>query len=275
MGSLIEYFTELKQWLFAWKIKIKQKPKSGEKLREVVMDNLDGLHTLEESIRKQSLDYLNHDSRLHEHYAMSAISINVIHILAITHQKISENELTIQKLGLRLFNNGATAIKLGLAGYYQGALDIIRDNIEVSFLLDYLLTWPEQIPVWSKASSKERKSNFSPVKIREALDSRDGFTEKKRQETYKIFSEYATHATFDGFKLLVSKETNLHTIGPFFDTALLDTTICELARHQCYVAAIFIQHFPETTIEIINGKTGFLLYANDWRAKYNAPLGYK
>jgi hypothetical protein len=272
---LIKYFTELKKWLFAWKSETKQKTVKGEKLREVAVDNLDGLHTLEESIRKQSLDHLNQDSRLHEHYAMSAISINIIHTFAITHQKISEDELTIQKLGLRLFNNGSTAIKLGLAGYYQRALDIIRDNIELYFLLDYFLTWPEQISVWSKTSSKERKLNFSPIKIREALDSRDKFTEKKRYETYSIFSEYATHASFDGFKLLVSKVTNLHNIGPFFDVALLDTTMCELARHQCYAAAVFTLHFPNTTKEISDGKDGFFLYAHDWRVKHNAPLKYE
>lgn len=216
LEPLIDIFTKLKKWLFARKNKIKLKPMGGEKLRETATENLESLHTHEEGFRKQSLDYIKQNARLYEHYAMSAISMNIIHALAITHQEISEDELTIQKLGLRLFNNGATAIKLGLTGYYQRALDIIRDSIELVFLLDYFLTWPEQISVWSKASSKERKLNFSPVKIREALDSRDGFTEKKRHETYSIFSEYATHASFDGFKLLVSKETNLHNIVPPF-----------------------------------------------------------
>lgn len=275
LEPLIDIFTKLKKWLFARKNKIKLKPMGGEKLRETATENLESLHTHEEGFRKQSLDYIKQNARLYEHYAMSAISMNIIHALAITHQEISEDELTIQKLGLRLFNNGATAIKLGLTGYYQRALDIIRDSIELVFLLDYFLTWPEQISVWSKASSKERKLNFSPVKIREALDSRDGFTEKKRHETYSIFSEYATHASFDGFKLLVSKETNLHNIGPFSDVALLDTTMCELARHQCYAAAVFILHFPNTTKEISDGKDGFFLYAHDWRVKYNAPLKYQ
>lgn len=275
LEPLIDIFTKLKKWLFARKNKIKLKPMGGEKLRETATESLESLHTHEEGFRMQSLDHIKQNARLYEHYAMSAISMNIIHALAITHQEISEDELTIQKLGLRLFNNGATAIKLGLTGYYQRALDIIRDSIELVFLLDYFLTWPEQISVWSKASSKERKLNFSPVKIREALDSRDGFTEKKRHETYSIFSEYATHASFDGFKLLVSKETNLHNIGPFSDVTLLDTTMCELARHQCYAAAVFILHFPNTTKEISDGKDGFFLYAHDWRVKYNAPLKYQ
>jgi hypothetical protein len=246
-----------------------------ESLSNVAINNLDGLHTYEESFREKSLAHLKQDTRLLEHYGMSAISMDIIHVLAISHPNLSEDELTIQKLGLRLFNNGATAIKLALTGYYQRALDIIRDNIEIVFLLDYFLTWPEQISVWSKASSKERKSNFSPINIREALDSRDGFIEKKRHETYSIFSEYATHASFDGFKLLVSKETNLHTIGPFFDVKLLDITMNELARHQCYAAAVFILQFPNTTKEISDGKDGFFLYAHDWRVKYNVPLKYE
>ena len=250
-------------------------PLIDESLSNVAISNLEGLHTYEESFRERSIAHLKQDARLLEHYGMSAISMDIIHVLAISHPNLSENELTVQKLGLRLFNNGATAIKLALSGYYQRALDIIRDNIEVIFLLDYFLTWPEQISVWSKASSKERKSNFSPLKIREALDARDGFTEKKRHETYSTFSEYATHATFDGFRLLVSEETNLHTIGPFFDAKLLDITTNELARHQCYAAAVFILHFPNTTKEISDGKHGYFLYAHDWRVKYNAPLKYQ
>ena len=250
-------------------------PLIDESLSNVAISNLEGLHTYEESFRERSIAHLKQDARLLEHYGMSAISMDIIHVLAVSHPNLSENELTIQKLGLRLFNNGATAIKLALSGYYQRALDIIRDNIEVIFLLDYFLTWSEQISVWSKASSKERKSNFSPLKIREVLDTRDGFTEKKGHETYSTFSEYATHATFDGFRLLVSEETNLHTIGPFFDAKLLDISINELARHQCYAAAVFILDFPSTTKEISDGKHGYFLYAHDWRVKYNAPLKYQ
>lgn len=246
-----------------------------EKLSEIALKNLEGLHAYEESFRKQSLDYVMQDTRLLEHYIMTAISMDIIHVLAIAHPNSSEDELTIQKLGLRLFNNGATAIKLMLTGYYQRALDIIRDNIELVFLLDFFLTWPEKISIWSNATAKKRKSDFSPVRIREALDARDGFTEKKRQETYSIFSEYATHPSSTGFRLLVPVDTNLHTIGPFFDHNLLDMTINELVRHQCYGAAVFVEHFPITSEEITDGKKGFFMYAKDWRVKYNAPLKYQ
>ena len=242
---------------------------------EATRENLEVLHNHEEELRNQSLSFIHSAARLSDHYTMFAISMDMTHVYTTKHINQTEDELTIQKLGLRLFNNGATAIKLALTGYYQAALNVVRDNIELVFILDYFLTNPNQVSVWSKSSAKERKANFSPVKIRDALDKRDGFKEKKRHEIYSIFSEYATHASFAGFRLLVPQETNLHTIGPFFDKKLLDTAISELVTHQFYGAVVFIEQFQNTSKELTTGKADFRLYANHWYEKYKLPSSYK
>lgn len=47
-----------------------------------------------------------------------------------------------------------------------------------------------------------RKSKFSPVKIREALDAADDFTDMRRKKSYEDFCRLATHPTVEGFALL-------------------------------------------------------------------------
>jgi hypothetical protein len=55
--------------------------------------------------------------------------------------------------------------------------------------------------VWKHADRETRKKLFGPVKIRIALDKRDGDTTKKRKAEYNKLSELASHATFRGFQL--------------------------------------------------------------------------
>jgi hypothetical protein len=65
-------------------------------------------------------------------------------IYAFTHDHVhgSENELTLQYLGIRLFNAAGASVKLALSGYYQKAFDQVRDVIETYFLVDYLCNRP-------------------------------------------------------------------------------------------------------------------------------------
>jgi len=51
-------------------------------------------------------------------------------IWAFTHDHLhgSENELTLQYLGIRLFNAAGASIKLALSGYYQKAFGTRRDR---------------------------------------------------------------------------------------------------------------------------------------------------
>ena len=51
-----------------------------------------------------------------------------------------QDELTVQLLGIRLFNASASALKLLLSGYYQTAALQERDLLEMAFLLDLFTT---------------------------------------------------------------------------------------------------------------------------------------
>src|SRR3546814_5877357 len=103
-----------------------------------------------------------------------------------------EDIKVIQVLGMRIFNALGAALKLSLSGYHQNSALILRDVLETTFLIDYFSSNPEKIKCWRSADKKIRMKEFSPVKIREPLDARDGFTEKKRHAMNELFSELAS-----------------------------------------------------------------------------------
>ena len=147
-------------------------------------DNLGSLHDHEEQLRAQSLEAIKADAALSDHWKLVAEAMNAIFVFTHDHVHGSENELTLQYLGIRLFNAAGASIKLALSGYYQKAFHLVRDVIETYFLVDYLSTYPEKIDEWRRADKKKRIAQFGPGVIRKALDQRDGYTSGKRKEIY-------------------------------------------------------------------------------------------
>jgi hypothetical protein len=153
--------------------------------------NFHTLHKHEEEIRANNLAAIERTPVLRDHWAIVAEAMNVIHAFAREHEHQSDDELTLQFLGIRLFNAGAASIKLALSGYYQKAFDQVRDVLETGFLLDYLATYPEKIAEWKAADKKARIAHFGPGVIRTALDKRDGYTSGARKAIYDLISEAA------------------------------------------------------------------------------------
>jgi hypothetical protein len=138
-------------------------------------DNLFSLHQHEEKLRAQSLEAINAREDLRDHFQLISEAMNVIYAFSHDHEHQSDNELTIQLLGIRLFNAAGAAVKLVLSGYYQKAFDVVRDILETGFLVDYLTTYPDKIAEWKAADKKARIAHFGPGIIRNALDRRDGY----------------------------------------------------------------------------------------------------
>ena len=154
------------------------------------------LHKHEEELRGKSLDEIGANGDLTDHWELVAEAMNVIFAFTHDHVHHSDNELTLQYLGIRLFNACGASIKLALSGYYQKAFDQLRDVIETYFLVDYLTTTPSEIAVWKDADKKARIAHFGPGSIRNALDKRDGYTTGGRKQIYDLISEYASHASY-------------------------------------------------------------------------------
>lgn len=176
------------------------------------LDNLKSTHRHEEDLRAESMKLIeaHADWKLRLILAEKALDI----IFAVTHDYTArnDNELTLQFLGIRLFNTGACTVKLGLSGYYQQAFALLRDVLEVGFLIHYFAYWPEKISEWKTCSEDERKKRFAPVHIRIALDEWEGNVEKKRLKAYEVLSQHGAHATYRGFRMTTPKD-NLGLVG--------------------------------------------------------------
>lgn len=141
----------------------------------------------------------------------------------------AEDELTIQLLGIRLFNAGTSALTLMLAGYYQNSVMLLRDVLETRFLIDYFAIDPAKIRKWRASNEKERNREFGPVKVRQALDYQDKAEGGKRAQIYKLMCKYGTHPTYEGFRLVTPG--GLGEIGPFFNQKFLKGLLGKLVKH--------------------------------------------
>jgi hypothetical protein len=132
-------------------------------------------------------------------------------------------------LGFGFFNGLASAFRLMTSGYFQTAAMLQRDLLETIFLLDFLRSNPAKVATWRAADEDVRRKQFGPVKIRIALDKRDGFRGKKREQTYKLCCELAAHPTYNGFRMLAPKGAGAHC-GPFLDEPTLKALVAEHAK---------------------------------------------
>ena len=231
-------------------------------------ENLIALYNLEEQLRATSLAVIQADADLSEHWNLIAEAMNAIYAFSHDHIHGSEDELTLQYLGIRLFNAGGASIKLGLSGYYQKAFHQIRDVIETSFLVDYLKTHPEEIDEWRRADRKKRMSDFNARRIREALDRRDGYTSGERKKIYDTISEYATHASYPGVTLTTTGAANLPQVGPFFDEKKPRSWLGETAIRLSPAALTLLPNPDGSDMRLLITLKHYMEVHQKWWSKY-------
>lgn len=229
-------------------------------------DNLESLHKHEEEIRTKSILGINSVPELKDQLTMVQESLNLVYDLTKSYKSQTDDELTIQYIGIRFFNTTVSALKLLLSGYYQTSILVQRDILETGFLLDYFLFDKSQILVWKKSSSKDRLKKFGPAIIRKVLDERDGFKEKKREEIYRRLCEYAAHPTYAGFKMAAPK--GLGKIGPFFDVRYLKATVEELSQRLPLFSIIYLRHFEKLPHKFLKVRADYLIKLKNWSQKY-------
>jgi hypothetical protein len=229
-------------------------------------ENLESLHKHEEDLKTKSILEINADKNLKDQLVIIQESLNMIFDVTKSYKTEDDEELTIQYLGARLFNSIVTAIKLMLSGYYQSSVMLQRDIVEIGFLLDYFLSDKSKIIEWKNSSTKERIENFSPATVRKALDDRDAFQGKKRQQIYKLMSEVATHPTYGGFKLL-APSGKVH-LGPFFDVKYLKYLVQELALRVPNFTVVYMSHFENLPTNFLKVRVEYIAKVKDWAKKY-------
>lgn len=235
--------------------------------------NLEALHEGEEFLRSKSLENIEADEDLLRHVSVIEKSMDLLNLLS-TNPLPEEDEDTriIQLLGMRLFNGCATSFQLILSGYYQNAAMIMRDLLETVFLLGFFLHDQTKISEWRKADDSTRKKLFAPIKVRIALDDKDGFTEKKRAAAYELLCELASHPTYKGFQMLAPKGHE-HHCGPFFDSTALKALIEELVKLAIQAGQNHTLFFNGKTKAEMTAKIYFMEACSEWLEVYfNRPF---
>jgi hypothetical protein len=231
-------------------------------------DNLISLHRQEEELRARSLAAIEADAALFDHWNLVGEAMNAIYVFTHDHPHGSDNELTLQYLGIRLFNAAGASIKLALSGYYQKAFHQVRDLIETYFLVDYLSTHPDKIEEWKSADKKKRIAHFGPGFIRTALDKRDGYTRGERKRIYDLISELASLASYSGISLTTTGPANMAQIGPFFDAKKLIIWLQEITMRVSHAAVILTSNYEGSDAKLEITRKHYLAVVNKWWATY-------
>jgi len=215
--------------------------------------NLHRLHESEEFLYEKAVGLIEADPRLLLHATVIEQAMDLLDTFRQFHTH-DEDLKVIQMLGLRLFNALASSARLLLGGYAQTSAFVLRDGLETVFLLDFFRTNRAAITAWRNADKNARLKNFRPVKVREALDQRDGFTTKKREEMYSMFSELAGHASMASVTMLRPTGMDARN-GPFLDPTALDAVLSEAGRLAVQVGETIGSFLPS---EWDRGKTTYL-----------------
>jgi hypothetical protein len=205
--------------------------------------NLASLHREEEQLRQKARLLIADDPRLQLHLAVTEAAMELADALRQLATS-DENLKVVQMLGMRTFNAFGASLKLMLSGYHQNGALVLRDLLETAFLLDLFGGDRSLIERWRLSDKKARMKDFSPVKVREALDSRDGFTSKKRFETYEMFSELAGHPNMNSHLMMRPEKGGDAVIGPFMEFTTLRAGISEMGRLAIQVGEKLDLFFP-------------------------------
>lgn len=237
-------------------------------------ENFSSLHAQEEGIRKQSIAAIEACADLSLHAEALEGAMNALDHFSRGFPTNDQDSLTVQLLGIRLFNTSASVLKLLLSGYYQTSAAQMRDGIETANLIDYFTTDCALIAKWRGANDRDRWKEFKPVKVRAALGQRDGpEITKRRDEVYRTFSTYANHPSPAGFRLLRPSADGLALIGPFFERSALAALVSEVAKSNVPAAMSFVRHFTPATRDDHLTAIGFIELSDRWSAHfYGTPF---
>lgn len=230
-------------------------------------ENLSSLHNQEEQLRGKALDLVEQDQMLRMHLVVVEQAMNLANLLR-QYPTDDEDMKVIQILGMRMFNAFGASLKLALSGYTQNSALVMRDVIETVFLVDLFRFERDLIKKWRFADSKTLKTDFSPAAIRKALDIRYGHTNRRREQTYKMFSELAGHPTMKSAWMMRPQKDGDAVIGPFIEKTSLEAVLSEMGRLAVQAGQHLAAFFPEDWQKGLAPRLSFAVVARKWLATF-------
>lgn len=233
----------------------------------IIPAKLIGLHHCEEQLREKAVDLVQGDQRLLLHLAIVEAAMDLAD--AFRQLGTSDEDMkVIMMLGMRTFNAFGASLKLALSGYSQNSALILRDVMETVFLIDYFARDRTLIERWRFADKKARMKDFGPLQVREALDARDGFTEKKRFALYEMFSELAGHPNMKSALMMRPLPDGDAVIGPFMEATSLEAVISEMGRLAIQVGEKLDLFFPAEWSQGLPSRFTFAKLKQRWIASF-------
>jgi len=141
----------------------------------------------------------------------------------------SDRHTALCGLFMRSFEMMSLGLRSCLTGSYHASAMAARDLIETAFLLDFLMDNDGEPERWLVATLPDVRNKYSPRKVREYLDKRDGFTELKRKAHFDMLSTLGAHPTPFSLNLRRDGQGIIH-LGPFKQSDLLRGCVEELAK---------------------------------------------
>lgn len=232
-----------------------------------IPENLSLLHSGEEDLRAKSVGLIEASEDTSLHVSMIETCMDMLQYFRMNTPDMNEDQVIVALIGASVFNSIASAFKLMLGGYYQSSGLQIRYIMESGWLLDYLGTDPKLVQEWKSTPEEKRGSVFRPGKIRDALDKRSRFTEKKREAHYKRLCVLCGHPTFAGFAMLRPEPNADAHMGPFLVPSLLEGSIQELVQVSITASQAFMHFFPPKTLPDYRTRVHFIETNGDWMEK--------
>jgi hypothetical protein len=239
---------------------------------DIIPPKLASLHSGEEQLRNRALELIGSAERLKLHVAAVEAAMDLADMLRQLDTN-DEDIKVLQVLGMRTFNAFGAGFKLALSGYSQNSALILRDVLETVFLIDYFSGDPSLIECWRFADKKARMEDFGPVKVRKALDARDGFTEMKRFKMYEMFSELACHPTMKSDLMMRPQRDGDAVIGPFMEATILEAVLSEMARLAIQVGEKLDLFFPPDWQRALPSRLAFAQLKQRWIATFYPGAG--
>jgi hypothetical protein len=214
--------------------------------------------------------YICGNAELRHHVELINGALDFIDTLITAESHRDEDELAVFRLAARCFNSGAASLRLLRCAYWQRGFALVRDLLETVFLLDLLISDRLLLREWRSLAEKERERRFRPVKVREQLDARDGFTGKRRAEAYQLLSHYAAHPTPEGSQII--SPGSITNVGPYESEPAFWAALFELAKHLAQ-ASVLMGRVPKPRADLLLRKAAHLQMLEQWRTAYlSAPL---
>lgn len=244
----------------------KRRSQSYHSTMATTPDNLRTLHQEEESIRVASLAAITADEALSDHLQAVHDALDHLTNLLQVESTPGSDSHTLQLLVIRLFNTGASALKLGLSGYYQTAFQLLRDSLELVNLVDLFRADPAIVAQWKAADDKKLKKDFSPAAVRTALAAFPQYAGQDRKKLYALFSGHAAHMAYKGFHLVALR--NSPTLGPFFESKLLRALLEDLGKHMSHATIALSTMFEKGKLPVLMAKAAYIDGLGKYHQKY-------